>query len=341
MGYKTAFAEVMKEYERDRDRARADLENKRQEVYKCIPRIMAIENQLKSVSIKLARHILVNGGDARALDRLKRESESLQAEKKLLLTDNGFGAGYLDTPYHCPICHDMGFVGSARCACLKQRLIRKYYDCSNLNGIEQENFSTFDLRCYSTNVIESEDMSPRARMKAILKACREFVDGFGGEAPAGNLLFYGEPGLGKTFLCNCLAKEILDKGATVLYSTAPKLFKALEAFRFNRQEAGDPEILEALTDVDLLIIDDLGTEISTLVTASELFDILNTRLLENKSIIISTNLSPANFTNQYSERIVSRFFGNFKMLKFIGDDIRVKKKYRKNAASASEGSASG
>ena len=332
MGYKTAFAEVMREYERDRDRARADLETKRKEVYKSIPRVLAIENQLKSISIKLARHILINGGDAKGLDRLKSESNALSAEKMQLLAESCFGKDYLNTPYHCPICRDMGFVGSARCTCLKQRLIQKYYDCSNLSGIlDQENFSMFDLRCYSTNVTEPEDMSPRSRMKAILKICKEFSDGFGSDNSSGNLLFYGEPGLGKTFLCNCLAKEILDKGATVLYSTAPKLFKALEEFRFNRQAAGDPEMVEALTEVDLLIIDDLGTEISTLVTASELFNILNTRLLENKSIIISTNLCPADFTNQYSERIVSRFFGNFKMLKFIGDDIRVKKKYSKKS----------
>jgi len=214
--------------------------------------------------------------------------------------------------------------------CLKQRLIQKYYDCSNLSGVlERENFSTFDIRCYSATVINSEQMSPRARMEAIHGVCKEFTEGFMGEEKRGNLLFYGEPGLGKTFLCNCIAKEILDKGATVLYSTAPKLFKALEVFRFNRQEAGDPETVEALTEVDLLIIDDLGTEVSTLVTASELFNILNTRLLENRSIVISTNLSPAEIKNQYSERIVSRFFGEFKMLKFIGDDIRVKKKYGK------------
>ena len=330
MGYKTAFAEVMRDYERDRDRARADLENKRKEVYKSLPRVLMIENQLKSLGIRLARQILTNGADTKALDRLKRESESLLAEKKQLMANSRFGAGFLDTAYQCPLCDDTGFVGSVRCTCLKQRLIQKYYHCSNLSGIlDQENFSTFDLRCYSSTVIESEDMSPRAKMRAILKICKEFADGFGVAENSGNLLFYGEPGLGKTFLCNCLAKEILDKGATVLYSTAPKLFKALEAFRFNRQEAGDPETIEALTEVDLLIIDDLGTEVSTLVTASELFNILNTRLLENKSIIISTNLSPADFTSQYSERIVSRFFGRFKMLKFIGDDIRVKKKYSK------------
>ena len=330
MGYKTAFAEIMRQYERDRDKARADLENKRHEVYQNLPRIRTIENQLKSISIKLARQILTKGSDARALDRLRRECEALSCEKKQLLAESRFGAGFLETAYQCPACNDTGFVGSARCICLKQRLIQKYYDYSNLSGIlEQENFSTFDLRCYSTGVIASEDMSPRARMKAILKICREFAENFNNRENCQNLLFYGEPGLGKTFLCNCIAKEVLDKGATVLYSTAPKLFKALEAFRFNRQEAGDPETIEALTEVDLLIIDDLGTEISTMVTVSELFNILNSRLLENRSIIISTNLSPADFTNQYSERIVSRFFGNFKMLKFIGDDIRVKKKYSK------------
>ena len=330
MGYKTAFAEIMRQYERDRDKARADLENKRHEVYQNLPRIRTIENQLKSISIKLARQILTKGSDARALDRLRRECEALSSEKKQLLAESRFGVGFLETAYQCPVCNDTGFVGSARCICLKQRLIQKYYDYSNLSGIlEQENFSTFDLKCYSTGVIASEDMSPRARMKAILKICREFAENFNNRENCENLLFYGEPGLGKTFLCNCIAKEVLDKGATVLYSTAPKLFKALEAFRFNRQEAGDLETIEALTEVDLLIIDDLGTEISTMVTVSELFNILNSRLLENRSIIISTNLSPADFTNQYSERIVSRFFGNFKMLKFIGDDIRVKKKYSK------------
>ncbi|MDR2649172.1 MAG: ATP-binding protein [Clostridiales bacterium] len=330
MGYKTAFAEVMREYERDRDRARADLENKRQEVYKNFPRILTIENQLKSISIKLARSILINGGDIKALDRLRRESEALMAEKKQILADSRFGVDFLDAAYRCPVCRDTGFVGSTRCMCLKQRLIQKYYDCSNLSGVlEQENFSTFDLRCYSVNTTDSEEMTPRARMKGILKVCREFVDRFGN---GDNLLFYGKPGLGKTFMCNCLAKEILDKGATVLYSTAPRLFKAVEAFRFNRQEAGDPETIEALTEVDLLIIDDLGAEISTLVTASELFNILNARLLENRSIIISTNLSPADFQNQYSERIVSRFSGHFKMLKFIGDDIRIKKKYGEKRA---------
>jgi len=330
MGYKTAFAEIMREYERDRDRARADLESKRQEVYKNLPRILTIENQLKSISLKLAREILTNGGDLKALDRLKRESTKLVAEKKQLMANSRFGEGFLESAYQCSTCNDTGFVDTARCMCLKQRLIQKYYDCSNLSGVlEKENFSTFDMRCYSATVINSEQMSPRDRMQAILGICEGFTEGFMGEEKHGNLLFYGEPGLGKTFLCNCIAKAILDKGATVLYSTAPKLFKALEVFRFNRQEAGDPETVEALTEVDLLIIDDLGTEVSTLVTASELFNILNTRLLENRSIVISTNLSPADFKNQYSERIVSRFFGEFKMLKFIGDDIRVKKKYGK------------
>jgi len=330
MDYTTAFVELMREYERDRDIARAALDNKRLEVYECIPRVRAIETQLKEISIWLARQILTNGRDSKSLERLKRESDLLVSEKKQLMADSRFGADYFDTPFRCPVCHDTGFVGTARCACLKQRLTEKYYNCSNIgDALLHENFSTFDIGCYSAKVVESEGVSPRLKMKAVLDICKGFADSFINGRPSGNLLFYGKPGLGKTFLCNCLAKEILDRGATVLYMTAPKLFKALEAFRFEAQKEGEPEPLGIVTDVDLLIIDDLGTEISTLVTASGLFEILSERLLLNKPIIISTNLSPTDIMNQYSERIASRLVGDFRMLKFIGDDIRLRNKYRK------------
>jgi DNA replication protein DnaC len=328
MGYKTAFSEVMREYERDRARTRTVMDKKRKEVYESLPRIYEIDNQLRQVNLKLARKLILNG-DANALSECKRENDALLAEKRRLLSSSRFGADYLSETYKCPHCRDTGFIDKKRCSCLTQRLVEKYYNLSNLNGVLQnENFETFDLKCYSTESSEYEGISPRAKMRKTLELSKDFVEHLKQSQPAGNFLFYGNPGLGKTFLCNCIAKALLDSGLTVLYTTAPKLFKALEEYRFNRNNFDTPESIEALTEVDLLIIDDLGTEVSTLVTSSELFSILNTRLLENRSTIISTNLSPGDFENQYSERIVSRFIGYFKMIKFFGEDIRAKKKYR-------------
>ena len=164
-------------------------------------------------------------------------------------------------------------------------------------------------------------------MILVYDICVGFIEKFDFEKR--NLLFYGSAGLGKTFLCNCIAKELLDKGYTVLYLTAPQLFKLFDEARFHREDLGDDskDILETLRSTDLLIIDDLGTESSNAPSISEFFDVLNARYLNQLSTIISTNLAPNEWSNYYSDRIISRIFGNYTTLKFYGQDIRLLKKY--------------
>ena len=172
------------------------------------------------------------------------------------------------------------------------------------------------------------NISPKENIKQIYSHCIRFIEQF--DDNFDNLIFYGNSGLGKTFLCNCIAKDLLDRGKTVIYLTAFQLFQLFEQVRFNKddEENSSRNYLDTIFTVDLLIIDDLGTEFSTSLTGSELFNCLNSRLLDKKHTIISTNLSPNDWQKQYSERIVSRIFGHYKALKLIGEDIRIQKKYK-------------
>jgi len=329
MTYKAAFRKVMKEYEMARDKAHFLLEERRAEVYRNIPQIAEIDQALSKLGIGLAR--LVLSGDEAGIINAKNEAEALKEKRRVLLT-NSVGENYLTAVYNCMACLDTGYLHSAndmatdRCNCLNQRLINEYYSLSNMkNALEEENFDTYDIRLFSTEVVASEGLSPYLNMQTIHRHATRFVTEFENEFE--NLLLYGEPGLGKTFVCHCIAKDLLDAGRTVLYQTAPRLCKVLENYRFNRDSLAEPdEMLAAIDDVDLLIIDDLGAEMSTIVTAAALFDIINQRLLARKHTVISTNLTPTALGAQYSERLVSRLF-NYKMIKFFGEDIRVKKKY--------------
>jgi DNA replication protein DnaC len=330
MGYKTAYKEVMRAYEVDRNDAHALLEARREEMYQSVPRVKEIELRLREIGLSLAR--LALSGNEALLQKAREESNALQSEKASLMPKD-----YFTDIYKCAVCADTGYVENGskpleRCACLKQRLIEKYYDFSNLRGVlEEENFDTFDFRYYSMEVDKDEGVSPKSNMQTIYEVAMKFTAGFG--VTYQNLLLYGDTGLGKTFISNCVAKELLDKGRTVLYVTAPRLFKVIEDYRFNRDEMDEPdEMLEAVTDVDLFILDDLGTEFSTVVTSAALFDIINQRMLAKKPTIISTNLSVRDLEEQYTGRIGSRFLGNFDMLKFFGEDIRIKKKHKKRGS---------
>jgi DNA replication protein DnaC len=319
----------MREYEASRERASEAAAARREEIYTKLPRLRAIDKHLCELGLSLAR--LALSGDAHAIEAARIESDALKKERLSLMGKKY--ADYFEPVFACKNCGDTGYISDApgspviQCACLKQRLIDEYYSLSNLREVlRDENFDTFDIRLFSEKIVENEGLSPRANMEINFRIAISFVQKFDDEFQ--NILFYGETGLGKTFLSHCIAKDLLDTGRTVLYLTVPRLCRVIEDSRFNRESLAAPdEMLEAVDTVDLLVLDDLGAEISTVITSAALFGIINQRLLARKSTVISTNLTPRELASQYSERIVSRFQGNYQIIKFFGEDIREKKKY--------------
>lgn len=320
--------EIMREYDRDRQAASRLKEVRTAEVYKKSPEIEAIDESLKNHGIEISKAIL--SGQKAAIEQIVKENRRKLAKREKLLKSAGFSNDYLENIYKCLKCRDTGFTEGAdrgKCDCFKQKMISKYYQMSNLSKtFTGENFDNFNIKYYSSSKDENSGISPREMMELIYKEAVEFVENFG-QKPA-NLFFYGKVGLGKTFLCNCIAKEILDKGHTVLYAPAARLFKIVEDARFRREEMIAPsEQIDFFYSAELLIIDDLGTEFSTIATQSALFDIVNSRILDGRSTIISSNLSPKDMEDSYSDRFVSRLLEHYGFCRFLGSDIRQAKKY--------------
>ncbi len=317
---------VLHEYQQLRDKNAQLARQRKEEIYKKLPRIREIDDSISTLGIRLSHIVLKHPKDADVqLDRVKDEIRSLQQEKGEILAINGYPVDYLEPIYNCPDCKDSGYIKGDRCHCLKQRLMDYTYAQSNLGRqLSKENFSTFNIDYYSDTAFNKEKLSPRRNMEIIYTACLNFVNTF--DTSDINLLFYGSTGLGKTFLCNCIARELMIKGKTVLYQTAFRLFDILSEYKFSSNKAEyDKNQLDNLVKADLLIIDDLGTEVNNSFISSELFNILNTRLIEGKKTIISTNLTLGELAKHYSERIMSRIIGHYHILKFYGEDIRKKR----------------
>ncbi|HLS54173.1 MAG TPA: ATP-binding protein, partial [Tissierellaceae bacterium] len=250
--------------------------------------------------------------------------ERLKMEKAYLLTESNIPLDYMEIKYDCQGCEDTGYLSNGdKCNCLRQALVSKAYKMSNLGNIlEKENFQNFDITIFSDEPFEGEELTPRENMRDLVGIAEGFVNNFD-EDNGENLLFYGTTGLGKTYLCNCIAKSLLDKNKIVVYQTAFTILEILENRRFGRgdRELGDYQY-NLLFDSDLLIIDDLGTEISNTFTNAEIFNIVNTRIIAGKKTIISTNLTPNEISQIYTDRIFSRIFEKFIPLKFYGKDLR-------------------
>jgi DNA replication protein DnaC len=243
-----------------------------------------------------------------------------------MLVERGYDAEYLNLRYHCNKCKDTGFIGPVKCSCYKQKLVKLYYKNSELeNTVALNNFDNFDLNLFSNHKLGDEKFTPRKNMENILQfVLREYLPEF--SKTSTNMLFYGNPGSGKTYLSYCIAKAILDLGYLVVYKTSDELIKNLREIRFNNDSSLESLILEC----DLLIIDDLGAEHLNEFSITELFNVINKRILTNKKMLISTNLTLPGITKQYSERIASRLIGEFKLCKFYSEDIRIKKNLEKN-----------
>ena len=315
--------EILKEYEQIRKKNEQALALRRKEVYEKIPRLKIIDAELASVGAGIARIALSGNSDsASALERLRAHVDSIRREKAFLLTEDNFPLSYMELQYDCEACRDTGFDSSgARCNCFKQKLISKAYRMSNIeDALKTENFETFNLDLFSDKPYAEEKLTPRQNISQNLSICESFTLNLRNLSEK-NMILYGQPGLGKTFLCNCIAKALIDKGHIVVYQTSFRILEILEKHKFSREKDLAVEMAyELLFDADLLIIDDLGTEMTNAFTNSELFNILNSRLLSSKKTVISTNLSPLDISQVYSHRISSRINAYYTPLEFFGRD---------------------
>ena len=312
----------MREYSRRQAQVRRELEQRRQEAFRKIPRLAEIDREVASLSAQRARSLLQNGTGSVA--DLKKEVAVLADERLALLRGNGFPDDYLEPRYICPHCQDTGYVGSRKCSCFKKAEIELLYTQSNIREIlEKENFEHFSFDWYSDTIKnEATGLSARETARRAYDAAWNFVRDF--DARFQNLFLYGSTGVGKTFLSHCIAHELLKTAHCVLYFSAYDLFDRLAHTAFSRKSESDADE-DFIYDCDLLIIDDLGTELTNSFVSSELFFCINERLTRRKSTVISTNLKLEDFSATYSERTFSRIASNFQMLKLIGKDIRIQK----------------
>lgn len=315
---------LMRTYEQRQADNEYRLRMRYKEVYSAIPALKRIDDSISSLSVSKAKALI--GGDDSALSSFKTDMAGLLEEKHALLSRNHFPADYLELHYTCPDCRDTGYQGSKKCHCFEKAVIDLLYAQSNLQGIlERENFSTCSLAYYSDNHIDPlTGRSSRESMLTALETCHEFVDTF--SKSFHNILLYGDTGVGKTFLSHCIAKELLSASYSVIYFSASRLFDILAKETFGKKNPEEEDTHIHIYDCDLLIIDDLGSELSNTFTVSQLFTVLNERILRQKPTIISTNLALEDIKSIYSERIFSRISSSYIMLRLTGDDIRIQKK---------------
>ncbi len=319
-------AEVVRRARARLAQAKEDLESENRQhlaqAYKQVPRIKEIDMELRLTMARAAQAAFVQGSDGRdLLEQVRLQNLELQQERALLALEN-FEEGYLDETPICDNCGGSGYVGSQMCECLRELCRQEQKkEVSILSG-SKETFNQFRLDYYPDRPDPKYGASPRTIMERNLGICRRYALTF---APsAGNLLFVGGTGLGKTFLSACVARAVADRGYSVVYETASHLFNKLEQAKFNSTEETRREAAK-LTDCDLLIIDDLGTEMSGQFTTAALYSLLNDRLLAGKPMVISTNLNVEEVSRRYSPQIASRLHGGFQRLTFVGEDIRILK----------------
>lgn len=322
-GYQT---EILKIYDKLREDESKSLKFRKAEISEKYPEIIELDNKIQKLSLQMAVSVLKANDSEKTLNSFKENITDLRVKKCEMLVERGYDPEYINIHYHCNKCKDTGFIGNIKCGCYKQKLIKLYYKNSELeNTIKSNNFNNFDLNLFSNHKLGDEKFSPRRNMENNLEyILKDYIPNFSNIST--NLLFYGNPGSGKTYLSYCISKAILDKGFLVIYKTSDELIKNLKDIRFNN----DSTLESLLLECDLLIIDDLGAEHLSEFSITELFNVINKRILTNKKMLISTNLTLPGITKHYSERIASRLIGEFKLCKFYSDDIRIKKNLEKN-----------
>lgn len=321
-------------------RARAELEKQKAanrdeqlrrqaEVYAALPEVARIDAALRRHMARLVR-LTITGGPTMAeeLAAIREENLTLQMRRAELLTAGGFGADWLDEIVSCPLCRDTGIYDGGVCRCLDRLYNAELTkELGALMRRGDESFGRFDLNLYPAQADTPGEAAPREVMKKVFEFCRRYADGF---APgARNLLFQGGTGLGKTFLSACIARVVAAKGFSVCYDTASAALELYERAKFSRDSAeGEAAALRIrrMESCDLMILDDLGTEMLTQMSQSALYTLINNRLVSHRTSIISTNLSDAELEQRYTPQIASRILGEFQTTPFVGHDIRLRRR---------------
>lgn len=308
--------------------AKADRESENRQhlaaAYEKIPRLREIDRQLRLTMAMAAQAAFSQGGDVQTrMNEAREKNLSLQQERQRLV-NLYFEEGYLDDSPVCDICGGSGYLGSNMCECLKELCRQEQKKELTFLNVGRESFDQFRLDYYPDRVDSKIGLNIRAVMERTYQTCRRYALEF--QDHAGNLLFSGDTGLGKTFLSACIARTVADRGFSVVYESAGHLFSNLERAKFNGDEEARAEA-KKYSDCDLLIIDDLGTEMPGQFTTASLYSLVNDRMLAGKAMIVSTNLNVDEMGRRYSPQIASRLRGNFTRVAFLGDDIRVKKNW--------------
>ena len=319
-------AEILRRAQQQLASAKADRESLNQQrlaqAYRQEPRLKEIDLQLRRSMALAAQAVFTQGGDARAaMEQVKNANLALQKERQALI-DSRFEPGFLEEAPICAVCGGSGWVGANMCRCLAELCRREQKrELARLTA-NGETFRAFRLDYYSAQVDGRYGASPRTIMERNLQICRRYAESFDGSGS--NLLFVGGTGLGKTFLSACVARAVADRGYSVVYETASHLFAKLEQAKFNPSEEARREAVK-FQECDLLIIDDLGTEMPGQFVTASLYSLLNDRILMGKPMVISTNLNVEEMSRRYSPQIASRLHGGFQRLTFVGEDIRILK----------------
>ena len=293
-----------------------------EQAYRQYPRLQEIDLALRKTAAAAVCTAISRGEDPiGAIEALRDQNLSLQKERQWLLESSELEDGFLDDSPICDKCGGSGYVGAQMCECLRELCRQEQKrELTSLFITGKERFDNFSLQYYSDVSDADKGVSPRQMMKHNLAVCKKYAADF--REGAGNLLFSGATGLGKTFLSACIGRVVADNGFSVVYETASKIVTDFETVKFN---GADDALLKKYFDCDLLILDDLGTELTTQFAVSVFYMLINSRMITGRSVIISTNLEPDKLASRYSPQIASRIFGNYKLLAFLGEDIRLMK----------------
>lgn len=318
---------IMREYDRKQFVNKYDMDQRIAKIYRSVPQLEELDSSIGSMAVARARKMLE--GDKTALEKLKEDFRDLEEQRNILLASGGFTQDDMEMQYHCGDCKDTGYKNNKKCHCFKQAVIELLYTQSNLKQIlMRENFEAFSYDFFSpSQMVGNFGVSQLDYMHQVVEKCWSFIKSF--DTSFQNILFTGTTGVGKTFLSNCIANELIRRCQSVIYLSASELFDIFSKnkFDFDPQENME-EMYQYILDCDLLIIDDLGTELTNTFTTSQLFYCINERILRKKSVIVSTNLSMNMLRDIYSERVTSRIISEYEIIQLLGEDIRIQKKIR-------------